>query len=100
MSMHIHRDHPLKALKEEMALTLGQVQLELQSYLTNPGEIAKLQPVISGVDQIRGAFAMLEYSSAAELAQEVVAVTRELLRQRGDRREAVQQPLLHALFSC
>jgi chemotaxis protein histidine kinase CheA/CheY-like chemotaxis protein len=98
MSVHLTMDNPLKALREELALTLQRVQSALETYLDNPGAVAPLESLATDIDQVGGAFAMLERPEVAALAREIAALARELAHGERENGEAVQSVLLRAVL--
>jgi chemosensory pili system protein ChpA (sensor histidine kinase/response regulator) len=88
----------LKALKKELELTLQRVQSELKSYLENPTEVATLETAAAGIDQVRGAFTLLEWPDAAALTREMAALALELTPGNRENVESLQLMLLQAVL--
>ena len=97
MSVHV-TDDSLKLLTEELESTLQRVQLGLEAYLEDPTQVAVLASVTDWIDQLRGAFTMLDRPDAASFLEETGALARWLTHGEAPKPGPAQEALLQAVL--
>jgi chemosensory pili system protein ChpA (sensor histidine kinase/response regulator) len=98
MNAHTALNPALKVLGAELAATLQRAQTDLRACLEDTQPTARLHALASGIDQVRGAFAMLDQPEAASLALETTTLARELARDQMKQTPAAQDTLLRAVL--
>ena len=77
MISHRVANHRLESVKDDLLLALRRIQLDLETYREDPRDLAALEAVVEGIDQIRGPLVVLDHREAVAFLEEMRALIQE-----------------------